>query len=154
VLAQPTLDRQEQGFEDVLLTPLLLHYRPFNSRHAPYTETQYVVDDATDEIDGHDCLLLRPRDGGRFELSRYHYYVAPALNFATVRIDAAWNGNLAWRYQIQYEQIEGRWQPANYMIQKFRDEQIAEFAKVTVAELQINQPIDDDLFRYDDISDQ
>ena len=143
--SKPNVTSQEHGWEDLVLTPILFHFRPFNSRQCPFVTRTYEITD-TPEIDGTPCVLFSPRGEADYTINQFRYFLAPSKSWAALRIERLTNDRVHWQYEIEYEKQDASWLPKRYMIRRLGEERLLEFTKVTVQKLQINQPIDDSRF--------
>lgn len=143
----PRLNRQQMGWENQLLTPLLQHYRPFNSRHCSFADESIWMTSQTAVIGGVQCVLLTANLAkSGFSIHQHQYWVAPDRDMAVMRIERLTNGDIECQYDITYAKSE-TWQPESYQLRWFRNSRMTQFVKANISQLALNQPIDTSTFR-------
>ena len=142
----PRTSVQEAHWQDLLLTPVLLHYRPFNQVLCPFAEREYVVDPVSRTIDGCKCVLLRPSDDAPFSVRNYRYWICPDREFVVMRIERTINDSIEWEFDIQHLRVGSSWRPSSYMIRRLQQTQRREYYKVNVVKLRENVDLDEALF--------
>ncbi len=151
---RPRLDSQQSGWDDHVLTPLLMHYRAFNERHCPFTNSSQWEIIKGDSVEGSERLSMKLLSANHeFSINQYQYSVDPQRDMAVTRIQRTANGKIQWQYDVVYR--DGKWgpQPASFQIKRFRNERLAEFAKATIGNLTLNEPIDPKTFQLKTYSD-
>lgn len=144
---RPRTDGQQRGWDDDILTPLLHHYRPFNTRHCPLEDAQPWIVKESREINGTSCVLFQADPSkAEFSINQYQYWVAPDRDMSVIRIERFANGEVDWSYDIEYREGVLGPEPIGFHSKRMRDNRVLEFAKVKVRQLVLNQPIQDDAF--------
>jgi hypothetical protein len=145
---RPSLDSQQRGWDDQLLTPLIQHFRPFNSRLCPFEKPHEWSVKQAKSIEGQTCFLLsRKEPTKQIAMKDYHYWVCPDLQMSVVRLQRLSNGWIETQFDIQYADGDVGPEPTSYRMKRIYKERLLEFAKVEVKKMEINQPIADGVFR-------
>ncbi|QDT10371.1 hypothetical protein K239x_23270 [Planctomycetes bacterium K23_9] len=144
---RPNLEFMHFGWDDQICTPLLLHYRAFNSRFCPFEKVEDWLVEGRDVVDGQTCILLSGKAfRGGFQVGHYQVWVAPDAEMSIRRLKVIFNNQLAWQYDIDYTEGANGLQPASFRFKRLRGARILHFAKIEVSELNLKRPINASVF--------